>query len=213
MEQQIRNQQEQHFFTLRQVFEKHIVNSERAMLDADGLANAMASFGMAIDFNKELQDMIFRQFDLDSVQEIDYMDFSAMISHLITAPDDETLMLLFQIYDFDQDGYLEQADVARILLTKNHFGEVQKIGKSPEMDKAQPIIYTKRECLKQARKLMEPFVDMDTFDGGRMSFDQFKAMNSGKTERDMMIKFMVKPSNSHVIPQPELSGHDLTLPT
>lgn len=75
------------------------------MLDAEGLANALACLGMVIDFNKELQKMIFKRFDLDDQQEIDFMDFSAGLSQLITAPDEETLMLLFQIYDFDEDGY------------------------------------------------------------------------------------------------------------
>ena len=103
---QIKYQQEQQFYTLLQVFDKYVINPDRPMLDADGLANAMACFGMVIDFNKELQKMIFKKFDLDEEQEIDFMDFSAGLSQLITASDEETLLLLFQIYDFDQDGYV-----------------------------------------------------------------------------------------------------------
>ena len=93
--------------------------------------------------------------------------------------------------------------MARILLTKNHFGEVQKIGQGTETQKAEPITYTRRQCLKQARKWMEPYTDIEN--GGKMSFEQFALMTKGRTERDMMIKFSPKPSNSRLIPQPAVS--------
>ena len=151
LDRQINAQQSQHLSTLRQVFGKHQMSEQRAMLDMDGLSGALSVFGMVIDLDKALQQLVWQHFDIEHNGEIDNGDFSATMSELMTSKEDSALMLLFQIFDAKQDGYLEQADVARVLLTLNHFAVVAIGGQ----EQTETITYTRKQCLKQARHMMQ----------------------------------------------------------
>merc|ERR1719445_2976535 len=100
---------------------------------------------------------------------------------------DESLQTLFEIFDIDEDGYLRVEDFARIFLTQNQIAVVSTGGR-------QDTIYTKKQCLKQARRIMAQ-CDCRTEDG-RISFEQFKLMMHSRTEREMMLDHMTAPSIS-----------------
>eukprot|EP01084_Bolivina_argentea_P082261 148941_1 len=185
---QIQNQH--NFCSLYQVFKKYATNWNKDKMNIDGLTKAMAVFGLIIDVDKELQKLIWSKFDTENDKEIDFSDFSATMSSIITSKDDDWLLLLFQIFDIDKDGYLTVHDIARVLLSENHFGVVatgQDVHTLPE------ITYTRKMCLKQSKK----FIQMhDKNEDDKVSFDEFKAMMINKTEKDWMIQFMEQPSNS-----------------
>ena len=84
-------------------------------MNIHGLTKALAVFGMIIDTDKDFQRHIFKKFDLDNEKEITYNDFSATIASFVGSnTDDDSLQTLFEIFDIDQDGYLELEDMARV---------------------------------------------------------------------------------------------------
>merc|ERR1712130_927067 len=105
--------------------------------------------------------------------------------------DDNSLQTLFEIFDIDQDGYLEIEDIARILLCQNQIAVVVTGNESNK----QHIIYNKQQCLKQARRMVAQY-DSEEFNDNKISYDEFKEMMKGKTENDMMIDHMQAPSIS-----------------
>ena len=55
--------------------------------------------------------------------------------------------------------------------------------------------YTKKQCLKQARRMMAKH-ESEEFHSNKICFDRFIAMMNSKTETDMMIDHMPAPSIS-----------------
>eukprot|EP01083_Nonionella_stella_P074115 200885_1 len=201
-ETQLKQQQSQQLDKLYTVFTRHATNGK---LDMDAFVNALAVFGLMVDFDPALAQLVFHKFDIDNENEIDFFDFSSTMSELITSHEEEELLLLFQIFDLNKDGYLDYVDIARILLTQNHFAVVAT---AQDQKNLTQITYTKRQCLKQAKRRMQ---SNGLVDYNKISFVQFKQMMLGKTEKDMMIQWMDYPSASVVIEPPEVSQekHDV----
>jgi len=191
---QLKTQRSQRYDSLYQVFDRYAIGDEKDKMDIDGLSKALAVFGMVIDSDRDLQKFVLKKFDLDNNGEIDYNDFSSTMSAIIASQDDESLLLLFQIFDIDSDGYLELEDVARLLLSVNQIAVVATKGQQNKSI----ISYTKRQCLKQANRLMKQ--------QNKVSFEQFKDLMMNKTEKDLMIDHMVQPSISYNIEAPRVSG-------
>eukprot|EP01084_Bolivina_argentea_P062110 113568_1 len=170
------------FKRLYDVWEEFATNPNGSTMDIDGLTQALAVFGMIIDSNRDFQRHIFDKFDLDGENEITYNDFSATIASFVGSnTDDDSLQTLFEIFDIDQDGYLEIEDMARILLAQNQIAVVVTGQQSN-------VSYTKRQCIKQARRMFS--------DTSKISFSEYKHMMQHRTEDDMMIDHMPAPSIS-----------------
>ena len=168
----------------------------------DALADALSEFGMNIDYDKDLKKMVFDAFDIEQSEEIDMGDFSSMMSYIFASEADDALLVLFQIFDFDQDGYLELIDCARILLSQNHFGVVAT---GLNHSGSEIVTFSRKECLKQAKKMMDG--------NDKVSFEQFKSIMSqfGQTETDLMFQFMDRPSISRIISAPKISLNRITI--
>jgi len=189
--QQIANQQGHGYKRLYDVWKEFATNVDKDKMDIDGLTSAVAVFGMIIDTDRDFQRHVFKKFDLDNEKEITYDDFSAtMASFVGSNTDDHSLQHLFEIFDIDQDGYLELEDMARILLTQNQISLVVT-GQQSEST----VVYTKNQCLKQARRMVATY-DSQQFNDSKISFDEFKSMMNSRTEDDMMIHHMQAPSMS-----------------
>ena len=115
-EQQVAVQQSKSYQRLYDVWEEYATtNEEGTTMDIYGLTKALAVFGMIIDTDKDFQRHIFKKFDLDNEKEITYNDFSATIASSVGSNiDDNASQTLFEIFDIDQDGYLELEDMARV---------------------------------------------------------------------------------------------------
>ncbi len=196
---QLKTQQSQHFDSLYKVFDRYAIGDNKDKMDIDGLSKALAVFGMVIDNDRDLQKFVLKQFDLDNsgAKQIDYNDFSSTMSSIITTKDDQALLLLFQIFDIDQDGYLELEDIARILLSVNQIAVVATKGQQNES----VISYTRRQCLKQA-KIM---IANQNLNENKISFEEFQQMMMNKTEKDLMIDHMRQPSVSIHLEAPRVS--------
>merc|ERR1712176_536929 len=101
------------------------------MGDIDGLTRALEGFGMIIDTSAKLKQRVFKVFASNgekskgrSVRWIDYDDFVSTLSCIVASQETEVLRVLFAMFDVDGDGFLEIADVARILLTQNQIAVV-----------------------------------------------------------------------------------------
>jgi len=195
-EQQVAVQQSKSYKRLYDVWEEYATN-EGTTMDIHGVTKALAVFGMIIDTDKDFQRHIFRKFDLDNEKEITYNDFSATIASFVGSnTDDDALQTLFEIFDIDQDGYLELEDMARVLLAQNQITIVVTGQQSSESSKN--VVYSKQQCLKQARRMVAEY-DSEQFNDNKISFDEFKAMMNQRTENDMMIAHMQAPSESTLI--------------
>jgi len=191
-EQQVANQQKGQFKRLYDVWEEYATNQDGTTMNIHGLTKALAVFGMIIDTDKDFQRHIFKKFDLDNEKEITYNDFSATIASFVGSnTDDDSLQTLFEIFDIDQDGYLELEDMARVLLAQNQMAVVVT-GQQSEQTQ---IRYTKKQCIKQARRMVAEY-DSEEFNDNKISFDEFKAMMNSRTEEDMIIDHMTAPSIS-----------------
>lgn len=197
-DQQVAAQQSRNFKRLYDVWQEFATNDDLTMMNIDGLTKALSVFGMIIDTNRDFQKHIFMKFALDNVKEIDYNDFSATISSFVGSGgcDDDSLQTLFEIFDIDEDGYLELEEMARILLAQNQMAVVVT-GKQSQKNQQ---VYTKQQCLKQARRMIQNY-DSQQFNDNKISFEEFKIMMSTRTENDMMIDHMQAPS---------ISLHDVT---
>merc|ERR1711997_1361230 len=125
---------------------------------------------------------------LDREGVIRFDDFSSTMASFVgshVSEDDDSLQTMFEIFDIDEDGYLRVEDFARIFLTQNQIAVVSTGG-------TQDSVYTKKQCLKQARRIMAQ-CDCHT-QNGRISFEQFKVMMRSRTEREMMLDHMPAPS-------------------
>ena len=167
-------------------------------MDINGLSKALAVFGMIIDTDRDLQKFVLKQFDLDNTgsKEIDYNDFSATMSSIIASKEEEALLLLFQIFDNDQDGYLELEDIALILLSTNQIAVVA----TGQKDNFTTTV-NKRQCLKQSKKM----IANHNLNEDKVSFDEFKNMMINKTEKDMMFDHMQHISVSYQMAAPRIS--------
>merc|ERR1712173_456153 len=110
--------------------------------------------------------------------------------------------LLFKIFDMDKDGYLELADLARMLLTQNQIAVV-----ATGVQAKCTIRYNMKQCLKQAKKLIAHQNGGDNLDDSRITYKQFELIMKDKTERDLMIENMGLPSMSFDMDAPRVSGH------
>jgi len=184
---QVKTMQSKQYKRLYDVF-KEYANSGGETMDLHGLTSALSVFGMIIDTNSTFQHHIWSKFDLDNELEITFDDFRATMATFVSnLSDEDTLQTLFEIFDIDEDGYLRLEDFARVFLTQNQIAVVSTGGH-------QQAVYTKRQCIKQARKIM---TQSDcNFADGRISFEQFKMMMTSRTERDMLIDHMTAPSIS-----------------
>jgi len=186
---QVEALQSKQYRRLYDVFNDYTKTPGGDTMDIDGLTSALAVFGMIIDTNSTFQRHIFSKFDLDNEAEIRFDDFSATMACFVgNCNDAESLLTLFEIFDVDEDGYLRMEDFARIFLTQNQIAVVTTGG-------VQDSVYSKRQCLKQARKIMAQ-CDCVLTDDGRISFEQFQLMMTHRTETDMMIDHMTAPSIS-----------------
>eukprot|EP01084_Bolivina_argentea_P146997 257251_1 len=169
-EEQVSRQRSKSFLGLYEVFQHYATNGDKTKMDIDGLTEALKTFGMVIDHDKNFKKMVFRKFDIDNEREIDYNDFMATMSSLIGTKNEDSLLLMFQIFDVDEDGYLTTEDIARILLAQNQIAVVV----TGQLEDA-TITYTKRQCLKVARKMITKF-DSDQFKDDKISFTEYQNM-------------------------------------
>lgn len=191
-EQQVASQQLNGYRRLYDVWEEFSVDSDgQRTMDIDGLTGALKVFGMVIDINTSQRSHIWDKFDVDNENELTYSDFSATLASFVGSGahdvDDHALQTIFEIFDCFETGFLEVEQIARILLTQAQLSVVLT-----GQEKGQ-IVYSKAQCLKQARRMIEQF-DSDEFQDNKISFDEFKNMFHGKTERDMLINSMRVPS-------------------
>jgi len=116
----------------------------------DGLSTAFAVFGMIIDTDNDFKNDISKKFDLDNEKEITYNDFSSTIASFVGSnTDDDSLQTLFEIFDIDQDGYLELQDMARVALGNNFNG----------LDVRLPSLNTQTSNSKSyISELIQPFI-------------------------------------------------------
>eukprot|EP01084_Bolivina_argentea_P091249 164278_1 len=196
-ETQLKQQQSQHFDSLHTVWNKYATNDAKTKMNMKSLLDALEVFGIVIDGNRDLKKFVFNAFDSDNNKRwIDYNDFSSQLSAIVSSKDINALELLFQIFDIDQDGYLEYEDMARLLLAVNQIAVVA----TGEQENC-TVIYTKKQCLKQAKRM----ISKHNLNGNKISFDQFVKMMKTKTEKDMMFDHMEQPSISFVIDAPRVS--------
>lgn len=189
-EKQVAAQQSRSYKRLYDVWEQYATSTDGTTMNIEGLTKALAVFGMIIDSDRDLQRHIFRKFDADNKHEITYDDFSATIASFVGSnTDDDSLQTLFEIFDNDQNGYLELEDMARILLAQNQIAIVV----TGQLENH--TVYTKHQCLKQARRMVSEY-DSDQFNDNKISFDEFKNMMTSRTEHDMIIDHMQAPSLS-----------------
>jgi Ca2+-binding EF-hand superfamily protein len=189
-EKQVQAQQLQNFKRLYDIWQEYATNSVATLMDIQGLTASLKVFGMIIDTDRDFQKHIFRKFDIDNEKEITYNDFSATIASFVGSnTDDDALQTLFEIFDNENKGYLEMEGMARILLAQNQIALIVT-----GQQKAQ-IVYTKKQCLKQARRMVNEY-DSDEFNDDKISFNEFKAMMNSRTEDDMYIAHMKAPSIS-----------------
>jgi len=163
-ERQVAEQQGQNYKRLYDVWQEFATNDDASKMDINGLTKALAVFGMIIDTNRHLQKHIFKKFDLDNQNEITYDDFSATIASFVGSnTDDDSLQTLFEIFDMNEDGYLELEEMARILLAQNQI-TVVVTGKQQQSQNT----FTKNQCLKQAKKMVTQY-DSDQFNDNKIS--------------------------------------------
>eukprot|EP01084_Bolivina_argentea_P015695 29426_1 len=112
------------------------------------------------------------------------------MASLIGSQNDDALSLMFQIFDIDEDGYLEIEDMARILLTQNQIAVI-----TTGSHESTTVVYTKEQCMKKARRMVEHH-DSSEFSDGKISFDEFLVMMMKRDTKDMMIEHMSAPSIS-----------------
>lgn len=191
-EKQVADQQKGSFKRLYDIWEEFATNQDGTTMNIHGLTKALAVFGMIIDTDKDFQRHIFKKFDLDNEKEITYNDFSATIASFVGSnTDDDSLQTLFEIFDIDQDGYLELEDMARVLLAQNQIAVVV----TGQQLEATQVVYTKKQCIKQARRMVAEY-DSEQFNDNKISFDEFQAMMNMRTEHDMMLDHIQAPSIS-----------------
>merc|ERR1711971_516883 len=108
--------------------------------------------------------------------------------------DDDSLQTLFEIFDIDEDGYLNLEDIARILLTQNQIAVVctqQQIQENEES----AITLSRQQCLKTAAKVISRHQQTqrratNAKRDGRVHFEDFKTMMNSRTDHDMLIQHM-----------------------
>lgn len=170
-------------------------SDDGATMDMEGLTRALAVFGMIINTHSEFQKHIFSKFDLDNETLITYNDFSATMASFVGSTghtDDDSLQTLFEIFDIDEDGYLNLEDIARILLTQNQIAVVCTQQKSEERDGR---ALSRQQCLKTAAKMISRHQQTqrratNSKRDGRVHFEDFKTMMNDRTDHDMLIEHM-----------------------
>eukprot|EP01083_Nonionella_stella_P279117 949501_1 len=179
-DEQVTRQRSKTFVGLYQIFEQYSTNKT---MDIDGVTEALAHFGIIINtFGKTFQKLIFSKFDIGNEGAVDYNDFSATMSWFIGRKDEDSLLIMFQCFDLDEDGYLNLEDMARLLLAQNHIAVII----TGQQNTKTNITYNKRQCLKLARKMISKY-DNDRFNDNKISFDEFAIMMKNLNEEDMMI--------------------------
>jgi len=201
LKRQINRQQDQDFNTMYKIFAEYAIGQNKETMDINGFIRALTHFGIEIENDSELQQLVFAEFTLDDQHEIDYNDFSSTLSMMVASKQEKKLELLFKIFDMDKDGYLELEDLARMLLTQNQIAVV-----ATGVQEKCTIRYNKKQCLKQAKKLIAHHNGADNLDDSRITYKQFELIMKDKTERDMMIQHMGLPSVSFDLEAPRVSG-------
>eukprot|EP01084_Bolivina_argentea_P025090 46683_1 len=171
---------------LYDLFKQHAnCNDAQTKMDVDGLTTALKEFGMIIDTERTLQKFVWSKFDIDNEGEIDYNDFMATLSSLIGSKDEDSLLLMFQIFDIDQDGYLNTDDMAMIILAQNQIA-LAVTGHVEEANENDKVVLNKRICLKLARKIITKY-DSDQFKDSKISFDEYQEMMKNTNVDEMML--------------------------
>jgi len=185
-DQQIERMQSKRYQGLKDVFQEYCCKHDGNAMDIEGLTSALSVFGMIIYTNSAFKNHIWSKFDLDDEMQITFDDFSATMATFVSnLSDEETLQILFEIFDIDQDGKLRLEDFARVLLSLNHLALVST-------GKQQQVVYTKKQCIKQARKHM---TDCDPeYADGMISFERFRKIMASRTDQHMLIDDMSIPS-------------------
>eukprot|EP01083_Nonionella_stella_P087062 242063_1 len=195
-EAQVLRQKSKAFVGLYELFEHHATNETKDKMNMNGVTAALKEFGMMIDINKNLQKFVYSKFDIDREGAIDYNDFMATISSLIGTKDEETLLLMFQIFDCDEDGYLSTEDVARMLLAQNQMAVIV----TGHASDTNTVTLSKKQCLKLALRILTKYDEK--FNGSKISFDEFKAMMMHFTTDTMMIDNMSGLPSMEQLPTP-----------
>eukprot|EP01083_Nonionella_stella_P051777 137480_1 len=153
------------FSRLHDVFHSHADKSTKKM-DKEGLTEALKVFGLKVDVNKHVHDTVWSKFSLDGADEIDYDDFSATISILIDTENEEFMFLLFQIFDYDESGYLEMKELGEMLFAQQLLAAT--VTNQPELITDR----TNKICLKSAERFVQ---ENDDNGDGKISFDEYHA--------------------------------------
>eukprot|EP00483_Globobulimina_turgida_P006966 UN06980 len=182
---QVTRQRSRTFAGIYEVFHIYAKLDGGNKMDIDGLTEALAHFGIIINTDRAFQKFVFSKFDIDNEKEIDYNDFMATMSSLIGTKNEDSLLLMFQMFDIDEDGYLNMEDMARILLAQNHIAVVLT-GQQPSKGQSR---MKKRHFLKLASKIITKY-QVENYNHDKISYDEYAAMMMSLTEQDMIIDNM-----------------------
>eukprot|EP00483_Globobulimina_turgida_P009673 UN09692 len=154
------------FSGLYEIFTLHAKGDESDRMDIDGLTSALKVFGLSIDKNKHLQQLIWSKFDLDNEKQIDFNDFMATLSALVDSTNEDSLFLFFQIFDYDESGFLEVDELAAMLFCQQKIGAA--VTHQPAMMKSN--CNTNEGCIDRAKSFVN---ENDDNGDGKISFDEY----------------------------------------
>eukprot|EP01084_Bolivina_argentea_P309450 535260_1 len=175
------HQSDKEILTLNALFRKYAKNSKiygkkqddqkevpirDLILTHKGLLKVFKYCGIIqLEDDKIKQNKLFKHFDLDEDGTIDYDEVLSNMHAMVSGDDGETLLLLFQLFDHNNDGSLDKQDLKSLFLFQNQVS----------------MIITKRK--KQDMKLKNKeindivaamFTSIDKDDSGDIDFDEFK---------------------------------------
>eukprot|EP01084_Bolivina_argentea_P086337 156050_1 len=152
------------FSGLYDIFTQHATGDQSDRMDIEGLTTALKTFGLKIDKDLELRKLIWSKFDLENQKEIDYNDFMATMSSLIDVKNEDSLFLFFQIFDYDQNGFLEVDELAQLLFSQ------QKIAAAVTNQPRLITSTTNKQCINDAQKFVN---ENDDNGDGLISFEEY----------------------------------------
>ena len=186
------HQSDDEILTLQQLFLKYAknnkigkkddekqVNMEDYILSNKGLLKVFKYCGIIqIEEDKEKQKKLFKHFDIDENNEIDYVEVVSNMHAMVSGDDQETLQLLFNLFDHNNDNKIDKQDLKSLFLFQNQVSMI--ITKK----KHQEIKLRNKEIDKIVTDL---FKQIDEDDSGDIDFDEFKKLMKTRDHNKFLI--------------------------
>eukprot|EP01083_Nonionella_stella_P084394 233620_1 len=187
------HQSDKEILTLSELFRKYAktvsgrkkdeeTKMEDLILSHKGLLKVFKYCGIIqLEDDKVKQTKLFKHFDLDEDGTIDYDEVLSNMHAMVSGDDEETLLLLFSLFDHNNDGSLDKRDVKSFFLFQNQIAMI--IAKK----KNQEIKLRNNEINKIVTDM---FKSIDEDGSNDIDFEEFKKVMKRREQADAN-KFLI----------------------